>query len=218
MVATMKMKLVGVYEIPHFKISVGDRGTRRKAWSMIFDELGAVTITHRLRIARAVKAALQFTMHPALSGRQRTISEANKWCDEVAKQSSELADLLRDPDAHILLEFIYDDRGTALLEQLEQLEAVALRMRQEPKAGRPPALKRQARLYLLVDDLGRLYQAATNSRAGAGRRNDHGAIKSKQHGKPDGPFFRIVKAALALANDSTSDEAILDAIQRRSCT
>jgi hypothetical protein len=59
-----------------------------------------------------------------------------------------------------------------------------------------------------------MYVAATGKQGGAGRVHDHyeGADATRQ-GRPDGPFFRLIKAALVLVGDTQSDEAIFEAIQ-----
>jgi hypothetical protein len=69
----------------------------------------------------------------------------------------------------------------------------------------------------LINNLDHMYHAETGKIAPerVSRYNDNYGRAPEKHGKPIGPFFRIVRAVFQLLGEQRTDEAIATAIEHR---
>jgi hypothetical protein len=96
------------------------------------------------------------------------------------------------------------------LDDLEKIIAFTNK-KWKPPRGRPLSLF-HLNADTVISELDAIYKAARGKPGGAGRRHDHYA-RSTRHGRPDGPFFRLVRATFELIGVTPGDEAILKAIK-----
>ena len=175
---------------------------RKQALQTILTELNLSTIGER-------KAALRQLDRVLCSYREERASKVAdfaQWATEVKVCSGRLAELLSSiPYQPYFGQFFENTlfRGGQLPPFIDRLQTLAEVMIEEKVArGRPK--KHRPGMRSLIFRLDKMYTAATGNPGTVWRRND--GSKRKQ-GAPDGPFFRVVKAAQTLAGDQQSDEA-----------
>ena len=191
-----------------------DRAKRKRALTTIFKELKSTTFRER----RAIIKELYFWLSAFVQmsrGRGSTVKRLNKWTADVRGHSGKLADLLNSMPADVIAPLgcprIFSPKTLPdFVSQLRKMEEATKRKFSSPSGRKesPFTLASSA----LVGGLSEAYVKATGKQGRAGRVNNHYGAASRQ-GKPDGPFFRFITAALALVGDKQGDEAILRAIQ-----
>jgi hypothetical protein len=211
-----------------FSKSPIDRATRKRALQTIFHELKATTFRQRRTVWRRLHTP--FNSYVALTEKPpTTTAQDNRWRKNAHTYSSKLADLFSSAGVHsvnfALYGFFGDEKNAGLVEnepfEVEEFEIFIERLRMIEEAaaerldgrpGRPENLQLKLATQTIVIALDDLYVAATGKPGRAGRRNDHYRSSAEQ-GKPSGPFFRLVKAALTLVGSKQGDEAIFMAIK-----
>lgn len=195
-----------------------DRKTRKQALQIICSELRAETfedrraeIEHVYMMVSYVAEAADYSPPP--------VKQLDTWARNVCIRATELADLLEWLEEKLVevretLEYpaiLHPKTLPAFISQLRELEE-ATNYQIYAGRGRKVSPLRDATASL-VDGLDEIYTLATGKKGGAGRVHNHYG-ESGDEGKPSGPFFALVKAALALVGDTQGDEAILRAIRR----
>jgi len=191
------------------------RSTRKVALQTIFTELKANTFRQRREVIRKLYKSLSFFVYDA-NRPAPTIKQLNRWMADVSDYTLNLSRLLSFRPDEVMAPLRYPKVLTPkklqdLVHQLQELyatTAVRFSSQRGPKIS-PLAL---SNLGVIVS-LTRLYVAATGKRSGHGRVHDH-YDSARPQGSPTGPFFRLVKATLALVGgDKQGDEAIFRSIQ-----
>jgi hypothetical protein len=144
-------------------------------------------------------------------------AEVKRWLKRMVSAAKALADLLENPRNPLGLacgsSLLYE---RSLLGDLRRVERagpadLALQTGKFGRSGREPDLATRG----LISHLAWLYrQYNPDKPIGFWRAHCHYDLKNPRHGMPGGPFFRFVKATLALAGDARGDEAIASTIKR----
>ncbi len=145
-------------------------------------------------------------------------SKRKAWHKSVASSSSRLIDRLSDPkaisqrlpDIVNAPDGLFDALRLVRANANAQIAAIDL-LRDVVPNTKPPDLATKR----LIINLGHWYQRTTGTRAAYSRSNYHYNPASPKHGKPTGPFFRLVAAVLELLQTPMSPEALASAIDRR---
>jgi hypothetical protein len=144
-----------------------------------------------------------------------TFKQLNKWTLDVQAHAHKLADLLNSMPKELIRPLGYPrilgpKQRSDFIDRLRILEETTKKRFSSPR-GRKTSSTNTANLILIVC-LNEMYATATGKQGRAGRVHDHYG-RTNREGKPGGPFFRLIKAALALVGDKQGDEAIFRAIQ-----
>lgn len=206
------------------------RAVRKRALKDIFDELRADTCRKHRAVLRHLRPSLHF--HVAMMERSPwTAAQKDQWRQRVREHASKLADLLRSAGVHTANSLLYEmfgDEERAQFEGydweafeveefeclIERLHWIELATEERFKGRRGPPIQAGLRLARrsIVMALDELYIGATGKSGGGGKRHDHYEKKSADHGKPSGPFIRLVKATLKLVGDNVGNDTVLSVI------
>jgi hypothetical protein len=210
-------KIIGdlITLLPRISLSSSiDRTARRQALKIIFTELRSTTFRERMAIVKELNRLLSAFVYVS-SKSSPTSKQLNKWTADVQAVAHKLADLLNSMPENLISALGYP----RILERKQRADFVdRLRILEETtkqkfssRRGRKTSYTYVANLILIIR-LNEMYATATGKQGSAGRVHDHHG-RTNREGKPGGPFFRLIKAALALVGDKQGDEAIFRAIQ-----
>jgi hypothetical protein len=200
--------------VPRVSLSSSvDRTTRRQALKIIFTELRSTTFRERMAIVKELYKLLSLFVY--CSRPSPTFKQLKKWTLGVQTHAHKLADLLNSMPKELMRPLGYPrilgpEPRSDFIDRLRKLEE-ATKQKFSSSRGRKTPSTKAANLVLIIW-LNEIYATATGKQGRAGRVHDHYG-RTNREGKPGGPFFRLIKAALALVGDKQGDEAIFRAIQ-----